>query len=176
MLTAKILTLTPKAPASSLLFHEITKLLSSLTIDRYDTGGNSFADGVSGFAHVSTRLFGISVENIQSDVTKVVSRFELVTLRDRSAVPVPLDDHCRIVYRRQSRFEMGALALGQVLDVLQRPTELRFLRDYYVLLVGSLVTGIVLEVLNLLQSTLVLSFADYRSTSCERYYKNKIKF
>lgn len=87
-------------------------------------------------------------------------------LRDRSTISEPLNDHSGIVNRRQSRFEMSALAFRQMLDVLQWTAEFRFLGDDQILLVRAFVTRVVLEILYLLQGTFVLSFANNRRASC----------
>ena len=99
-----------------------------------------------------------------------------MALRDRSTISEPLDDHCRIVNRRQGRFEMSALAFRQMLDVLQRAAEFRFLGDDQILLVRTFVTRVVLEILYLLQGTLVLSFANNRRACCNVGVRSIIPF
>ena len=72
-------------------------MIWSLTVDADDTGGDSFPNSVPRFAHVGAGVFRVSVEYIESDVTEIVSGLEFVTLRNRSAVPEPLDYHRWVV-------------------------------------------------------------------------------
>lgn len=121
---------------------------------------NSFADRISCFAHISSRIFRISIQDIQSNETKIVCSFETMAIRNRASIAVPFNFHCWIIDRCQSGFQMSTGTFRQVFNALQRTTELRFLSYDNILMCSSLVTGIVLQMLDLLQSTFVLGITN----------------
>lgn len=60
-----------------------------LTLHPDAAGGDSLAGGVGGLAHVGSRVFRVSVEDVQSDEAKVIGRAETMTCgRKRWSVKV----------------------------------------------------------------------------------------
>lgn len=133
-----------------------------LTVHTDHASSDGLANGVPCFAHVGTGIFRVSVEDVESDVSKIVGGFKFMPLRDGTSVSEPLDDHCRVVDGCQRSFEVSILAFRQVFNVLERSAEGRLLGDDLVLLGHALISRVVLEVLYLLQRALVLRVADNR--------------
>lgn len=140
--------------------HEI-----SLTIHADYTRGDCLANGVPRFAHVSTGIFRISIKNVESDVSKIVGCFKFVSLRNRTSISVPLDDHCRIVHRCQCSFEMGVFAFREMLDILQRSSKSGLLGDDRIFFNHAFISRIVFEILYLFQRALMLRVANNRCPS-----------
>lgn len=111
-----------------------------LTIHADHTSSNGLANGVPCFAHVSARIFRVSIKNIESDVSKIISGFKFMSLRNRTSVSEPFDDHCRIVDGCQCSFEMSILAFRQMFNILQWSAESGFLGDDLIFLGYALVS------------------------------------
>lgn len=137
----------------------------TLTLNLDRASGDSLANGVACLAHVIAGVLGIRVQNVKRHETKVVGGLEAMSLRNGATVAVPLDTHCWIVDGSERRLEMGTLALGEIVKVAQRASKLGLLIDGLLVLLPA-VTAVALEVLNLLQCTLVLSLVADRLLSC----------
>lgn len=98
------------------------------TVYFYRAGGDSFSNCVSGFAHVSAGVLSVCVQDVQSNVSKVVRRLETMTLLYGPSIAVPLDAHGRVIDRRQCCFQVYRLALSH-LRILQGLSELWFFCD-----------------------------------------------
>lgn len=136
-------------------------MLVNLTVYFHRAGGNSFTNGISSFAHVGAGIFAISVQDVQSNVTEVISCLESVTLLYRPAVAVPFNAHGRVVDRGQRCFQVYGLALSN-LCILKGLAELWLLSNEALIADHFFVSAVIFKVLYFLEGALMLSVPNDR--------------
>lgn len=80
---------------------------------------DSFTESVDCLAHVGSSILGISIEDIQSNVSKVVSGPEAVTGLDGLAIDIPLNPQVGVVDGLQPALEVDPGLLGHCLSIVE---------------------------------------------------------
>ena len=94
-----------------------------LTNDFNGAGVDSLAEPVHRLAHVGASVLGISIEDIQSNISKVVGGPEAVTSLDGLAIDKPLDPQVGIVDGLEPALQVDPGLLGNSLSIVERRRE-----------------------------------------------------
>ena len=95
----------------------------TLTDDFNGAGVDGFAKPVDCLAHVGASVLGISIEDIQSNVSKVVSGPEAMSSLDGLAIDEPLDSQVGITEGLQPALEVDPGLFGYPLSIVERSGE-----------------------------------------------------
>lgn len=119
-------------------------------------GCDRLSNNVLRSAGVSARIFRIGVHNIQSDETKAVGLYKSGASLDRFIIVEPFDFHRCVGHGYQSALEVRPLAFFD-LYVVQGGGENWRLSGCFLDVFSSLVSGSILEIVNLFEASLVPS-------------------
>lgn len=127
-------------------------------------GCNRLSDDVLRSAGISSRIFRVGVHNIQCHETKAVGLYKSGASLDRFIIVEPFDFHRCIGHGYQSALEVRPLAFFD-LNVVQRGGEDWCLSGCLLDIFSPLVSGSILEIVNLFEASLVPSV---RQDLCSR--------